>query len=573
LKKAYDSLDQDRVLELLAKYGVGPKMLAFIKTFWDEIMLVPKSGRFYGTPFHPERGILTGNILGPIILNIVMDCVIREWERLMNSIPTEKAHFIMDELVQVLLFYADDGNLSGCSQQAIQQSLDLLSDLFARVGLQFNTKKTKAMVMLGSKPYGQQSIAAYKRRFDHTLPDYRARKLSKVTCPHCDRSMNDQYLPTHIREIHRDKMNKSPSTATGLGKHSSDRDNPSDTRKEARTACPACPGSSERRDHPDEHVHDVHGATAAQHSLPHPDTETTHRYGMSLPLGVRAKCPVPGCPYTATTRPMTYRHFAWCHPNDSILIIEDGTLPRCPNCGKFMHSISTKHFDTRECRRLTARRRQHRQFAEAQAAARNVQFYVDGAPIEIVALFCYLGRYVQEEDQDDTAVTENLKKARTKWGHICRILSRDGRNPRVMARLYLAVVQQVLLYGSETWVLTKHLLGRLEAFHNRCAHHMAHRHIQRRSDGTWVTPSTVDVLRRCNLSPISTYIAKRKTTLLTHYAYEHSRLYRQCLESVPTAGQRRLMWWDDDICRSIGAKDFSPREEHHSTNGGDLGHH
>ena len=47
-----------------------------------------------------------------------------------------------------------------------------------------------------------------------------------------------------------------------------------------------------------------------------------------------------------------------------------------------------------------------------------------------------------------------------------------------MAHFYLAVVQAKLLYGSETWVLTEHLLKRLEHFHARCAPSIAHHPIQ-----------------------------------------------------------------------------------------------
>ena len=35
LKKAYDALDRERMLNILAIYGVGPKVLALQKHFWD----------------------------------------------------------------------------------------------------------------------------------------------------------------------------------------------------------------------------------------------------------------------------------------------------------------------------------------------------------------------------------------------------------------------------------------------------------------------------------------------------------------------------------------------------------
>jgi hypothetical protein len=48
--------------------------------------------------------------------------------------------------------------------------------------------------------------------------------------------------------------------------------------------------------------------------------------------------------------------------------------------------------------------------------------------------------------------------------------------PKVSAVFYKAVVQSVLLYGSETWNLTKTALAWLEGFHIRAAYHMAKKH-------------------------------------------------------------------------------------------------
>jgi hypothetical protein len=47
------------------------------------------------------------------------------------------------------------------------------------------------------------------------------------------------------------------------------------------------------------------------------------------------------------------------------------------------------------------------------------------------------------------------------------ILSSDGADSKTMARFYLAMVQAKLLYGSETWVLSRRLLDRLKHFHAR----------------------------------------------------------------------------------------------------------
>ena len=156
----------------------------------------------------------------------------------------------------------------------------------------------------------------------------------------------------------------------------------------------------------------------------------------------------------------------------------------------------------------------------------------------------YLGRILSADDRDEAAVSYNIKKASNAWFGMYRILSADGADALTMARFYLAVVQAKLLFGSETWVLSERALGRLERFHARCARYLTRRHIRPLPDGTWLCPPTNEVLDQCGLSPIATYIAKRKTTLLNNYAIPSSSLYRQCITSTPIgSGARRQMWW------------------------------
>ena len=44
-------------------------------------------------------------------------------------------------------------------------------------------------------------------------------------------------------------------------------------------------------------------------------------------------------------------------------------------------------------------------------------------------------------------------KVQKSWGRLTRILSREGSDKRVSGTFFKAVVQQVLLFGAETWVL------------------------------------------------------------------------------------------------------------------------
>ena len=107
-----------------------------------------------------------------------------------------------------------------------------------------------------------------------------------------------------------------------------------------------------------------------------------------------------------------------------------------------------------------------------QAAADTVQFILDGGSIERVDSFRYLGRILAENDSDLRCVDEQLKRARQRWARLARILKREGANARCMAVFYLTIVQAVLLYGADSWTLSRRDIRALESFHKRAVRHI-----------------------------------------------------------------------------------------------------
>ncbi len=96
-------------------------------------------------------------------------------------------------------------------------------------------------------------------------------------------------------------------------------------------------------------------------------------------------------------------------------------------------------------------------------------FYVEGEVLEKVESFRYLERILTQDDDDIRAVRSQIKKAREIWARVGQVLQADNTPPKVSTKFYKAVMQSVLLYGSETWNLTKTTLARLEGFHIRAA--------------------------------------------------------------------------------------------------------
>ena len=81
-------------------------------------------------------------------------------------------------------------------------------------------------------------------------------------------------------------------------------------------------------------------------------------------------------------------------------------------------------------------------------------------------MFRYLGQTLPSTDDNWLAVERNLRRAWGKWGRLKNILRREGEDKRTVGRFYVAVMQAVILFGSETWVLTPQLEKDLIGFHH-----------------------------------------------------------------------------------------------------------
>ena len=89
--------------------------------------------------------------------------------------------------------------------------------------------------------------------------------------------------------------------------------------------------------------------------------------------------------------------------------------------------------------------------------------------MEAVSDFRHLGRLLTATDNDWLAVAGNIKKAWQSWGRLARLIGRKGADSKVSRAFYITVTQAVLLFGSETWVLTAKMEKALDIFQARVA--------------------------------------------------------------------------------------------------------
>ena len=170
-------------------------------------------------------------------------------------------------------------------------------------------------------------------------------------------------------------------------------------------------------------------------------------------------------------------------------------------------------------------------------------FEVYGEQLKTVPSFKYLGRILTAGYDDWPAVAENLGKARKSWGQLQRILSREGANKRVLENFFKAVVQQVLLFGAETWVVTPIMERALNSFMHGAARRITGRQPRRWWDGKWFYHSLEGAMKEAGFKDVRTSINVRQNTVAQYIATRP--LLNLCEETTQIVRARVAMtWWD-----------------------------
>ena len=134
-------------------------------------------------------------------------------------------------------------------------------------------------------------------------------------------------------------------------------------------------------------------------------------------------------------------------------MIRGKCLPWCPLCGMQVGREvlgTAKHEQSKTCRQMAARQRQHLVAAEGARALQRTFTAYGESELRWVEMFKYLGRVLSYGDSDTPDIRRNIKRARAVWGRISVVIAKESVPPPVAGMFYQAVVAAVLLYGSET---------------------------------------------------------------------------------------------------------------------------
>ena len=132
-----------------------------------------------------------------------------------------------------------------------------------------------------------------------------------------------------------------------------------------------------------------------------------------------------------------------------------------------------------------------------------------GTPLKEFNLLKYLVRTLSSSNDYWPEVEQNLRRARVNWVQLVNILGREVADRRTAGIFYVAVVQEVLLFGSDMWVMTPRLEKALGGFRHRSVRQMVGMFPKRQQGVIWVYPPIGAALATVVLYEIGVYIARR----------------------------------------------------------------
>ena len=107
------------------------------------------------------------------------------------------------------------------------------------------------------------------------------------------------------------------------------------------------------------------------------------------------------------------------------------------------------------------------------------------------------------------------------------------------------MVQQVLLFGAETWVVTPRMERALNSFIHGAERWIIGRQPQRGWEGKWFYPSLEGAMKEVGFTDVRTSINRIQNTVAKYMATRP--LVEICEETTQIGGARVVMrWWDQN---------------------------
>ncbi|CAF4543326.1 unnamed protein product, partial [Didymodactylos carnosus] len=145
-EKAFDSVHQESLWEILKYYGIPTKIIEIIKSLYEDAESCVKVNEEENTWFKIKTGVRHGCILSSLLFIIAIDWVLQK------ALTDQKLGIKLNHKQEIEdLDFADDIVLITDNTQKMQEKTDRIDTHSKSIGLKINAKKTNIMVVNENK--------------------------------------------------------------------------------------------------------------------------------------------------------------------------------------------------------------------------------------------------------------------------------------------------------------------------------------------------------------------------------------------------------------------------------------
>ena len=122
------------------------------------------------------------------------------------------------------------------------------------------------------------------------------------------------------------------------------------------------------------------------------------------------------------------------------------------------------------------------------------------------------------------------------------------------------MVQAVLLYGADSWVVKDRDYKALRSFHRRAVRYMSGNHIRKLMNNQWTYPDHEVLLKQCGILDIDIYIyiKRRRGTLRKYLQESRSHLLQKAITTGKHArDSNKILWWNQSWIAKSEMKNHS----------------
>ena len=129
-------------------------------------------------------------------------------------------------------------------------------------------------------------------------------------------------------------------------------------------------------------------------------------------------------------------------------------------------------------------------YRRGQGGVRDIPLHLWAPPHDSILFFKYLMRVMSGLYEECPAAISNLWKSRKKWDCLSRVLGWEVSEAWSTGGGggYLALVQFLLLFKSDTWVMYPHIDRTIGGFHHRVVLRLVWNYTRHQEDGIWSYP-------------------------------------------------------------------------------------